>query len=174
MSKTLTLTELNRLPAADARLAFAQCCVAARWMDAMVASRPFASVERLHQVAADHWQGLEEADYLQAFEGHPKIGDVSSLKQKYASTKTLAAGEQSRVDEADDSVINALASGNQAYEDRYGFIFIVCASGKSAAEMLALLQARLHNDRGTEIQNAADEQAKITRLRINKLLGLTD
>ena len=166
----MTLEQLNQLASAEATTAFMQCCVAERWVEAMVAARPFASVEQLYDAADSIWQGLEEADYLQAFEGHPKIGDVTSLKQKYASTKQLAAGEQSSVNDATDEVIQALADGNTEYEQRYGFIFIVCATGKSAAEMLALLQARLHNERSVEVQNAADEQAKITRIRINKLL----
>lgn len=168
----MTLEQLNQLSAADAATAFAQCCVSQRWIQQMIATRPFVSLEQLYRAADDIWQGLEEADYLEAFEGHPKIGDVSSLQQKYASTKALAAGEQSGVNAANDAIINALAEGNQSYEQRYGFIFIVCASGKSAAEMLALLQARLNNNRATEVQNAADEQARITRIRINKLLGI--
>tara|TARA_R110002167_G_scaffold9744_5_gene45111 strand:+ start:9946 stop:10458 length:513 start_codon:yes stop_codon:yes gene_type:complete len=168
----MTLEQLNQLPADEAATAFAQCCVSQRWIQQMVAARPFLSAEQLQQQAENFWQALAEADYLEAFEGHPKIGDVSSLQQKYASTKALAAGEQSSVNAANDAIINALAEGNQSYEQRYGFIFIVCATGKSAAEMLALLQARLSNNRATEVQNAADEQAKITRIRINKLLGI--
>ncbi len=168
----MTLEQLNQLPADEAATAFAQCCVSQRWIQQMVAARPFLSAEQLQQQAENFWQALAEADYLEAFEGHPKIGDISSLQQKYASTKALAAGEQSSVNAANDAIINALAEGNQSYEQRYGFIFIVCASGKSAAEMLALLQARLSNNRATEVQNAADEQAKITRIRINKLLGI--
>ncbi|WP_221796706.1 2-oxo-4-hydroxy-4-carboxy-5-ureidoimidazoline decarboxylase [Oceanobacter mangrovi] len=168
----MNLEQLNQLSADDAATAFANCCVASRWIEGMVAARPFVSLEQLYQLADSIWQDLEEADYLEAFEGHPKIGDVTSLKQKYASTKALAAGEQSSVNDATDEVIQALATGNSDYENRYGFIFIVCATGKSAAEMLALLQARLGNERSVEVQNAADEQAKITRIRINKLLDI--
>ncbi len=167
----MTLEQLNQLPTAEAITAFMQCCVAERWVQGMVAARPFSSVEHLYDAADKIWQELEEADYLQAFEGHPKIGDVTSLKQKYASTKQLAVGEQSSVNQATDDVIQALALGNAEYEQRYGFIFIVCATGKSAAEMLALLKARLFNERTLELQNAADEQAKITHIRIEKLLG---
>lgn len=168
----MTLEQLNQLPEAEAMTAFAQCCVSERWMQQMVAARPFSSPEQLQLQAEGIWQALTETDYLQAFEGHPKIGDVSSLKKKFASTKQLAAGEQSSVQVADELTIQALAEGNSAYEDKFGFIFIVCASGKTAAEMLSLLQARLPNDRSTEVQLAADEQAKITRLRINKLLDV--
>lgn len=166
----MTLEQLNQLAADEANTAFMQCCVAERWVQGMVAAQPFASVKQLFETADSLWNGLDEADYLQAFEGHPKIGDVTSLKKKYASTKQLAAGEQSSVNQATDDVIQALADGNTAYEQRYGFIFIVCATGKSAADMLALLQARMHNERADEVQNAAAEQAKITQIRINKLL----
>lgn len=167
----MTLEQLNQLSVAEAKTAFSQCCVSERWIEQMVTARPFSSVEELYLQAETIWQALQEGDYLQAFEGHPKIGDVSSLKQKYASTKQLAAGEQSSVQVAGDDVIDALAQGNSDYEDKFGFIFIVCATGKSAAEMMALLQARLPNDPVTEIQLAADEQAKITRIRMNKLLA---
>ncbi len=136
----------------------------------MVSARPFSSDEHCTTQADAIWSELSEGDFLQAFEGHPKIGDVNSLKAKYADTKALAAGEQSSVDEADDSVIQALAEGNARYDQRYGFIFIVCATGKSATEMLALLEARLHNSREDELVNAAEEQRKIFQLRLKKLL----
>lgn len=167
----MTLAQLNDLPETAATTAFMQCCVAERWVAAMVNARPFESRQQLLDLADSFWEALAEADFLQAFEGHPKIGDVTSLKQKYASTKQLAAGEQSSVNSASDEVIQALAEGNQHYQQRYGFIFIVCATGKTAAEMLALLQARLHNERDVELRLAAAEQAKITRIRINKLLA---
>ena len=136
----------------------------------MVGNRPYDSADALRLAADDNWRGLAEADYLQAFDGHPKIGDVGSLKAKYANTKELAAGEQSSVNEASDEVIRALADGNTRYQEKFGFIFIVCASGKSAGEMLALLQARLPNNRDRELANAAEEQRKIFHLRLEKLL----
>ena len=113
---------------------------------------------------------MTEADYLQAFEGHPKIGDITSLKAKYANTKELASGEQSAVDEASDEVLERLAQGNDTYQEKFGFIFLVCATGKSAAEMLALLEMRLPNDRATELINAAEEQRKIFHIRLGKML----
>ena len=107
---------------------------------------------------------------MQAFQGHPKIGDVGSLKAKYANTKELAAGEQSGMTVATDDVISTLAKGNLDYENKFGFIFIVCATGKSAQEMSELLQARLTNERTTELVNAAEEQRKIFQIRLNQLL----
>ncbi|RZK26134.1 MAG: OHCU decarboxylase, partial [Hymenobacter sp.] len=114
---------------------------------------------------------LSEADWREAFTHHPKIGDVSALREKFASTATWAAGEQGAVRQASQSTLEALAAGNEAYAQRFGYIFIVCATGKSAAEMLALLQARLPHEPAQEIKIAMSEQAKITRLRLEKLLA---
>ncbi len=166
----MTLQQLNQLSEAEAKHQFLQCCTSERWVERMVASRPYDSVMELHDAADRYWRDLSEHDYLQAFDGHPKIGDVNSLKAKYRNTKALAANEQSSVDSASDDVIHALAQGNQDYEDKFGFIFIVCATGKSAAEMAELLQRRLPNDRQTELHNAAEEQRKIFHLRLEKLL----
>lgn len=166
-----SLAELNALSAEQANFAFTQCCTASLWVQAMVAARPFESIEQCQQQALVFWQGLGESDFLEAFEGHPKIGDVSNLRAKYAHTKALASGEQSAVSEADEATIQALAEGNQQYQDQNGFIFIVCATGKSAAEMLSLLQARLANNREQELTIAAEQQSQITAIRINKLLS---
>lgn len=167
---TYTLSQLNNLSEDDAKFAFENCCTSSRWIEGMVARRPFVSIQQCQEVAIEVWNGLGEADYLEAFEGHPKIGDVTSLRQKYAHTKQLASGEQSSVNTASEEVIQALADGNTQYENQNGFIFIVCATGKSAAEMLTILKARLPNAREQELDTAAGEQAKITAIRINKLL----
>jgi 2-oxo-4-hydroxy-4-carboxy-5-ureidoimidazoline decarboxylase len=165
-----TLSELNVLPAEGASVAFSNCCTSLAWIDGMVAARPFISKAICHEAALSIWAGLSEQDFLQAFEGHPKIGDVTSLREKYAHTKKLASGEQSSVDDASEEVIQNLAQGNTAYEEKNGFIFIVCATGKSAAEMLELLNQRLPNEREVELKNSAAEQAKITAIRIDKLI----
>ena len=166
----MNLTELNKLSADDAEATFEQCCAATRWMQGMADARPYQSVEHLKEAAHKVWSRLGEDDFLQAFEAHPMIGDVNSLREKYSNTKAIAAGEQSSVDEATDEVIAELAKLNHEYFDIFGFIFIVCATGKTAAEMLALLKARIDNDRADEVQNAAVEQAKITAIRIDKML----
>ncbi|MCJ8270354.1 MAG: 2-oxo-4-hydroxy-4-carboxy-5-ureidoimidazoline decarboxylase [Psychrosphaera sp.] len=166
----MTLRELNQLSSAKAIEAFMQCCTASSWVEKMVASRPFTDVALMRVAAYLIWQGWADCDYLEAFEGHPKIGDVNSLRAKYANTKALASGEQSSVNEASEQVLNDLSQGNDDYFDKFGFIFIVCATGKSAAQMLALLQARLPNDRATELVNAAEEQRKIFHIRLEKLL----
>ncbi len=167
----MNLEAFNQLSAEECETALRQCCVATRWIEQMQEARPFTDEGALFEKAELIWAGLSMPDYLEAFEGHPKIGDVSSLKKKYASTKQLAAGEQSGASVASDEVLQALAQGNTDYEKRFGFIFIVCATGKSAEEMLALLNARLDNDLMTELNIAAGEQAKITRLRLEKMLA---
>jgi 2-oxo-4-hydroxy-4-carboxy-5-ureidoimidazoline decarboxylase len=155
---------------ADAWQMLMQCCTAESWVEAMVAGRPYTNEQALYESANQYWQDLSEEDYLQAFAGHPQIGDIDSLQSKYANTKALAAGEQSSVTQADSDVINALAQGNRDYLEKFGFIFIVCATGKSATEMLALLQQRLCNNRSSELANAAEQQRKIFQLRLRKLL----
>jgi len=166
----MNLEQLNNLTEEQARHVFMQCCTSANWVEAMVKARPFDNRQAITHQADVAWQGLKEVDYLEAFEGHPKIGDVNSLRAKYANTKELAGNEQKSVQDADDAVLEALAKGNNDYEDKFGFIFIVCATGKSAKEMSDLLQARLPNDRKTELINAAEEQRKIFHLRLEKLL----
>jgi 2-oxo-4-hydroxy-4-carboxy-5-ureidoimidazoline decarboxylase len=120
--------------------------------------------------AEDQWWQCSEDDWKEAFSHHPKIGDVESLTKKFASTAHWASGEQSGVGIASKETIEALAEGNRLYEEKFGYIFIVCATGKSAEEMLEMLQSRLENNPAEEIKIAADEQNKITKLRIEKLL----
>jgi 2-oxo-4-hydroxy-4-carboxy-5-ureidoimidazoline decarboxylase len=137
----------------------------------MLARRPFASVESLYETADKVWIWLYEEDWLEAFTHHPKIGDIDSLRAKFANTKAWAEGEQSGVEAASEEVLQGLAAGNSAYEAKFGYIFIVCATGKSAGEMLAILNSRLPNDPAVELQLAAVEQQKITRIRLEKLLS---
>lgn len=166
----MDLAAFNALSVAGADGVLEHCCVAKRWIAGVRDGRPYRDEQALRDAATRVWRSLAEADWLEAFEGHPKIGDVKSLKAKYASTGDLAAAEQSGVASADDDVIARLADGNNAYEERFGFIFIVCATGKSAAEMLSLLESRLSNDRARELGIAAEEQWKILMIRLEKLL----
>jgi 2-oxo-4-hydroxy-4-carboxy-5-ureidoimidazoline decarboxylase len=139
-------------------------------VQALLAARPYASSPELFALAEHVWQSLGADDYLEAFSHHPQIGeDLSALRQRFAGTATLSAREQAGVAEADEAVLLALREGNRAYRERFGFIFIVCASGKSAREMLTLLEARIENDREAELRIAAAEQAKITRIRLEGL-----
>ena len=132
--------------------------------------RPFGDVPLLHEIADAVWNGLTDEDWKEAFAQHPKIGDIKSLRKKYQNTAALASKEQSGVASASERTLKALAEGNNLYEAKFGYIFIVCATGKSADEMLALLNGRLSNIPSQEIKIAAQEQAKITRLRLEKLL----
>ncbi|MFT7286921.1 MAG: 2-oxo-4-hydroxy-4-carboxy-5-ureidoimidazoline decarboxylase [Halieaceae bacterium] len=166
----MSLSAFNALDERRAAEALALCCVSERWVSAMLGARPFKEAQSLFAAADRLWAELAEDDYLQAFEGHPKIGDISSLKEKYAASGGLAASEQSSLAEADDAVIGRLCEGNRVYEERFGFIFIVCASNKNALEMCELLEQRLHNDRHKELQVAAEEQRKILQLRLEKML----
>ena len=145
-----------------------RACGSARWVDRMMERRPFGGDARLLRAARIEWFGLTEADWLEAFSHHPQIGDRAALAARFPATHALSATEQAGVGRADDAVLNALAEANAAYLDRFGFIFIVCATGKTADEMLALLRARLTNDRATELRVAAEEQAKITALRLER------
>lgn len=143
-----------------------RACGSSRWVDRMMARRPFGSDARLLRTARIEWFGLTEVDWLEAFSHHPKIGDRAALAARFPATHDLSATEQAGVGRAPDDVLTALAEANEIYLDRFGFIFIVCATGKTAEELLALLRARLPNDRATELRNAADEQSKITALRL--------
>lgn len=167
----MNLEQLNNFTVDEASHIFMQCCTSSTWVNTMVKARPFADKRALVNQADLAWQDLDEADYLEAFEGHPKIGDVNSLRAKYANTKELAGNEQGLVKEANDEVLRVLAQGNSDYEQKFGFIFIVCATGKSAKEMSDLLQARLPNNKTQELINAAEEQRKIFQLRIEKALA---
>lgn len=161
---------LNNLSAAEAKAALTRCCGAHRFVENMMAARPFAADQSVFIRAKAVWEALGKDDYLEAFSHHPKIGaSVESLRKKFPTTQDWSAGEQAGVQAATEQVLEDLAQGNRDYEARFGYIFIVCATGKSAAEMLALLQARLHNDPAEELEIAAGEQAKITQIRLEKL-----
>ena len=144
-----------------------RACGSSNWVDRMMLRRPFGSEAALKQAARDEWFALTEDDWLEAFWHHPKIGDRSSLEERFPKTHDLSEQEQAGVATARQDVLEALARDNAAYHERFGFIFIVCATGKSADEMLKLLRDRLPNDRATEVRNAAEEQAKITALRLS-------
>ena len=165
------LSRLNSLPADAAREELRRCCGSARWVEAMAARRPFSDPAALYAAADEVWAGLGPSDWSEAFSHHPRIGDKEALRARFASTRQWAAGEQAGVEAASEETLDALARGNRDYEVRFGHIFIVCATGKGAEEMLGLLRTRLAHDPETERRVAAAEQAKITRLRLEKLLN---
>ncbi len=171
MAPGAPLDRLNALPADGARAELARCCGAVRWVERVLGERPFRSEGDLLDRADRAFADLGRADWLEAFAHHPKIGDLEGLRKRFASTRAWAAGEQAGASGAPEAVLAALAEGNRAYEVRFGFIFIVCATGKSAEEMLSLLGRRIDNDPEAELGLAAGEQKKITRIRLEKLLG---
>lgn len=165
----MNLNHINQLDSDAAVEAFLKCCGSERWARALAAARPFSSDDDLLAKADQAFQSLEKIDWLDAFAAHPKIGDIDSLRKKYGNTKDWAQNEQAGVAGSTDEVLEKLSSGNSAYEERFGYIFIVCATGKSAAEMLAILESRIDNDKENELGIAAEEQRKITRIRLEKL-----
>jgi 2-oxo-4-hydroxy-4-carboxy-5-ureidoimidazoline decarboxylase len=158
----VTLEELNVLPADAAERELSRCCGSGRWTAAMAARRPFATVDRLLQEADEVWWSLEGGDWLEAFSHHPRIGERAA---------GWATGEQSGVEAASQPTLDELSERNHAYERRFGYVFLICAAGKRADEMLSELERRIDNDPATELRVAATEQAKITRLRLEKLLA---
>lgn len=154
----------------NARRLLLRCCGSTRWVAAMAARRPFVTNAALMSAADEESARLTRDDLLEALAHHPRIGaSLDELRAKYGSTATWAAGEQAGATAASDATLEALRAGNARYEARFGHVFVVCATGKSANEMLALLEARLGNDPDTELRVAAAEQAKITRIRLEKL-----
>lgn len=167
----MILNDLNALTNEQGYQLFESCCAAPKWVFAMLEERPYIDLAQVLSVSESAWARCEKTDYLAAFEAHPKIGDISSLKKKYANTAVLAGSEQSSVGVASDEVISELAIHNALYIERFGFIFIVFATGKSALDMLTLLKQRLSNDPEIELKIAAGEQLKITQLRLKNILS---
>ena len=168
----MNLDQLNQSSSELLQPELLRCCGSARWVKELIEGRPYAIENELYNASDRIWRSLNSFDWLEAFSHHPKIGDIESLKTKFASTSSWASGEQGGVALASERVIEELAAGNKTYEEKFGYIFIVCATGKTADEMLALLQERLHNEPKVELERAMEEQNKITRLRLEKLLGL--
>jgi len=176
------LTRLDALSEPEAIAAFLRCCGSQRWAEAMARGRPYADEPALRAAAERAFAPLSRADWLEAFSHHPRIGDRASLAARFPGTpsewpadfRVQAAGwsasEQGGVRDAGEDVLDGLLRGNREYEARFGHIFIVCATGKSAPEMLALLRERLPNDADGELEIAAAEQRKITAIRLTKLL----
>lgn len=167
----MTFAEFDDLNENEKYEALFKCCGSTSWANLMLTIFPVESLADVLVYADEKWAQCDEEDYLEAFMQHPKIGDKNLLREKFAATSAWASNEQSGVNTASDDIIDALAKGNEDYEEKFGFIFIVCATGKSASEMLWLLESRLPNDPEKEIEIAAGEQAKITRIRLEKLFA---
>lgn len=166
-----TLADWNAADSARALDAMLACCGARRWAQDMVALRPVESITALSEAADRVWKSMEVADWLQAFACHPRIGERSNA---HAATRSAAWSrqEQSSTTDAPKPVITELEEKNALYEQRFGFTYIVCATGKSAEEMLAILNRRLASDRDSELREAAEQQRLIMQIRLGKWLAL--
>lgn len=164
------LAWLNSLAAEEAAKELRQCCGSSRWAEQISNSRPYETIETLITHADRVWWSLTPDDWLEAFRSHPRIGEKKTSDKVSAQSQQWSGQEQAGVSSAAQDTVNSLAELNRAYEEKFGFIFIICATGKTSEEMLAALQNRLPNDSDTELRLAAAEQAKITELRLKKLL----
>ncbi len=160
----MKLEEFNTLSIMEARAAFELCCGSQRWIDGMLMRRPYTSVEELQTAGREIWGILTPKDYTEAFSHHPRIGDINLLRVQWAGD------EQSGAKGASEETLQRIKNLNDDYYNKFGYIFIVCATGKSADEMLAILEERMKNDPKDELAIAAAEHAKITDLRLAKLL----
>jgi OHCU decarboxylase len=161
----------NELTNSEATLELMKCCGSQRWAAAISIRRPFASLAQVKEAAADIWWSLDRDDWLEAFRSHPKIGERKAQTEGTAQAQQWSEHEQAGVAASKEGVREDLARLNREYEEKFGYIFIVCATGKSSDEMLAILGDRLRNQPGDELPIAAGEQAKITELRLAKLLA---
>lgn len=165
----MDLAQLNAAPVEVARAGFLACCASEAWADAMCRRRPFSGVTDLLQAAANEWWVLGEEDWLEAFAAHPRIGERADGDGRHAD---WSREEQSAAADTAAGVAAALAERNREYEARFGHVYLVFASGKSAEEMLTICEERLGNEADEEFLVAAGEQAKITDLRLRRLLGI--
>ena len=168
---TLTLDQLNALPREEAAERLRTCCGSSRWVEAMLACRPFESEDDLLAAADEAWRATEPQDWAEAFGHHPRIGERHAAAPVSATALAWSADEQGAAAGGGAAARAALAEANEAYERRFGRIYIVCAAGRSTEEMLADIAVRLRNDPNRERAIAAEEQHKITRLRLKTLIG---
>jgi 2-oxo-4-hydroxy-4-carboxy-5-ureidoimidazoline decarboxylase len=167
----VVLARWHALPRDEAALEVLSCCGSQAWAERLAAMRPFADEASLF-AAADHcWQHLPEADWLQAFRSHPRIGEKHAQTKTTAASAAWSSAEQSQMKAADAAILLRMQEGHRSYEERFGRIFIVCASGKQPAEMLQILEQRLGNDPAEELLESAAQQQQIMQLRLRKWLA---
>jgi 2-oxo-4-hydroxy-4-carboxy-5-ureidoimidazoline decarboxylase len=167
---SITVAELDGMAESAAAALLADCCGSSQWVRAMIAARPFGTRDAALSAADRIWSSLDASDWLEAFAHHPRIGEQTGAVSQGELGAAWSAGEQANVASASENVRQALAAANQQYERRFGYIYIVCASGKTPGQMLELARERLRNAAAVEIRVAAEEQRKITRIRLQKLL----
>jgi len=169
-SPNADLIRWNSLDGVSAAREVLPCCGSTAWANGLAVRRPFADVQQLLRASDEIWQALPEAAWQEAFDSHPRIGQQHA-RAATAESLAMSSHEQSAAMSDEDATKLALAEGNRQYEERFGRIFIVCASGKSAAEILAILNARMNNTAGAELLEAAEQQRQIMQLRLRKRLG---
>ena len=165
-----TLEAWNKAGKEAALEAMLACCGARRWATEMVALRPVESARKLSEMADRVWSTMQEPDWLEAFACHPRIGERKAAAHTGAQSAAWSKQEQSKTASARESVLAEIAAGNVKYEEQFGFTYIVCATGKSAEEMLAILERRLNSTRATELREAAEQQRQILQIRLGKWL----
>jgi allantoicase len=170
VDRTKSLERFNRLPRQRAVRALLDCCGSKKWAEQMAARRPFAGEVELFEAADNIWSALAREDWLEAFQHHPPIGEMRARARQSATANRWSSNEQSSAQKAAPEVLEALAVQNGAYAEKFGYVFLICATGKSSEEILNVLRRRLPNDPDTELRIAKEEQRKITRLRLEKLL----
>jgi 2-oxo-4-hydroxy-4-carboxy-5-ureidoimidazoline decarboxylase len=165
------LARWNSLPLEEAAREILPCCGSNAWAAALASKRPLPDGETLLASSDEIWRGLVEADWLEAFRSHPRIGESQPERAVAAQSSAWSEQEQLKAAAAGEAVKTALKWGHREYEQKFGRIFIVCATGKSASEILEILRRRLHNDDATELQQAAEEQRQIMHIRLKKWIA---
>ncbi len=158
------------MPPDEAASEIQPCCGSNKWAREMSSERPLADVPAVLSASDAIWRGLSAADWDEAFQSHPRIGCSARAEKSGARSARWSAEEQARAAETADSLQHALADGNLEYEDKFRRIFIICASGKSTADILAQLRRRLENEEAAELLEAAEQQRQITQIRLKKWL----
>lgn len=169
VNSALRVADLDVMPASEAEELLRACCGASAWVEGMLSRRPFHRCDALLAAADEIWWSLGERDWREAFAHHPRIGETGSVASRSVRARDWSHGEQGSMRQAAGDVRTALADANASYEARFGYLCIICATGKSPDELLALTRARLANAPDAELRVAAEEQRKITRLRLAKL-----
>ena len=162
------LARWNELPQQEAAREILPCCGSENWATAMASKRPIRDELSLMETCDTIWRGLGESDWLEAFRSHPRIGESRAEADSVAQSWAWSEQEQQKAASADEAMKLALKWGNREYEQKFGRIFIICATGKSAGEILEILRRRLHNDEATELRQAAEEQRQIMHIRLKK------
>lgn len=167
----LILSNWNVMETSSAVALLLHCCAAQRWANGVAALRPYPTAEDLFASVDRVWATMQEPDWMEAFAAHPRIGERKAPHAS-AQSKEWSSKEQASVDAARSQTLSELAAGNARYEDLFGFTYIVCATGKTAEEMLEILRKRIENDRQTELREAAEQQRQITQIRLRKWLEI--